>query len=369
MRNAACLTLFAALLPLGGCGDLPAASAADRLAALDHGRYAVQSLHGVVVTQTDALAAPTSVQVLGDQLVVLDAFADHSIHVVRRGDGVLERSIGPRGRGPGEFEYAASIDPVPGSDGAFWVYDVTLRRSTLVDLEADFEEGHRVGDEILLINTDVLVLDPVRIGDGLLGLGFFQAGRIGHLDDDGRLVSTSGQTPLPGLDIPASTRQHAYQSRMEPNPSRTRLAVATRHADALEIYDARGRRVALGERPFDFEPAFEVQEKAGRPALASGDALRFGYVDLATTDDRIFALFSGQTRAAADPSRANFGSFVHVYDWSGRLQQVLELETPAIAIGVTADGGTLYAVQHDPVPAVVEYALSRAVEQRLALAE
>ncbi|NIU77657.1 MAG: hypothetical protein GWN71_30125, partial [Gammaproteobacteria bacterium] len=91
-------------------------------------------------------------------------------------------------------------------------------------------------------------------------------------------------------------------------------------------------------RPFDFEPVFEVGRKNGQPSLATGADLRFGYVDVATTEDRIYALFSGQTRGGAPPGRAVFGLYVHVYDWTGQLREVLELDRPAISVAVTEDG-------------------------------
>lgn len=369
MRNSTLCALLAGAVVLPGCGDLQAkASASDRLAALEPAARHVEAVASRVLSEDETLAGPSDIDVVGGELVVLDAMADKSVHLIRRTNGALERSFGPRGRGPGEFERAWSVDPVPGSEGAFWVYDLTLRRSTYVDLEEDGGEPAKVGDRMMLIRSDQMVLDPVHIGGEILTLGLFQAGRIGHLDGDGRLVSTSGPTPLPGLDLPAFVRQHAYQSRMKPNPSRTRLAVATRHADVLEIYDAHGRRLAVGERPFNFEPAFEVKEKGGSPALASGDALRFGYVDLATTDDRIYALFSGRTRGGSPPGEAVFGRYVHVFDWTGRLRQVLELDVPILALAVTEDGRTLYGIRHDPVPGIVVFELNRS-QRQLALAE
>jgi hypothetical protein len=46
-----------------------------------------------------------------------------------------------------------------------------------------------------------------------------------------------------------------------------------------------------------------------------------------------------------------------VFDWTGTLRQVLELDEPALSLAVEPDGRTLYTVRHEPAPAVVRYRL------------
>ena len=64
-------------------------------------------------------------------------------------------------------------------------------------------------------------------------------------------------------------------------------------------------------------------------ALATGENLRFGYVDVAVATDRIYALFSGRTRAG-HPEDAVYANQVHVFDWSGALLSVLHLDADAM---------------------------------------
>ncbi len=352
-----CLVL---LLPaVVACGDPSAhAASADGPPSFDHAAFHPAHLTGRVLNADDALAVPTRVAVVGGHLIVLDPVADSMVKEIDRDDGRLVRQFGRRGQGPGEFEGPWSIDPVPGSSSRFWVYDLMLDRSTLVDLDADFDDRARLGDRILRLRGTATLLDPIRVAGHIVSPGLFQSGRLAILDGRGTLLRKTGPTPLPQLpDIPASVRQHAYQSRMEPNPSRTRLALATRHADRIDIYRADGTPITAAQRLFRFEPAFEVGEHDGRPVFATGGDLRFGYIDLATTERRIYALFSGRTRAGF-PGRANYGRFVHVFDWSGRLVRVLELDTPAIAVAVDAAGRTLYTIRHDPKPAILAYDLA-----------
>lgn len=347
------------LLPaLAACGNLSArASSADGPPSLDHAAFHPVQLKGRVLNADTTLAAPTSMAIVGNHLVLVDPFADSMIEEIDRSDGAMVREFGRRGEGPGEFEGPWSVDPVPGSNTRFWLYDLTLGRLTLVDLEADFDGESRLGDHVLLLHVGAAIMEPIRVGDHLVSLGFFQQGRVAVLDDHGTLLRTVGPTPLANQShIPATIRQHAYQSRMKANPSRTRLAIVTRHADRLDIYRADGTPLTVAQRPFGFDPAFRVGKHDGKPVFTSGENLRFGYIDLATTERHIFALFSGRTRAGF-PGRANYGRYVHVFDWSGRLIRVLKLDAPAIAVAVDPAGGTLYTIRHQPTPAVVAYDL------------
>jgi hypothetical protein len=347
------------LLPaLAACGNLSASTAAaDGPPSLDHASFRPTQLTGQVLNADDALAMPTCVAVVGGDLVVVDPYADSMIKEIDRSTGVLVREFGRHGEGPGEFEGPWSVDPVPGSSTQFWVYDLMLGRSTLVDLKADFDGEARLGDRVMRLHATAALMEPIRVGNHMVSLGFFRHGRVAVLDDHGALLRTVGPTPLPERPgIPAAVRQHAYQSRMKANPSRTRLVIATRHADRLDIYSADGTPLKVAQRPFRFDPVFKVDEHDGKPVFATGENLRFGYLDLATTDRRIYALFSGRTRAGF-PGEANYGRFIHVFDWSGRLLRVLELDTPAIAVATDPAGHTLYTVRHKPSPAIMAYAL------------
>jgi hypothetical protein len=65
-------------------------------------------------------------------------------------------------------------------------------------------------------------------------------------------------------------------------------------------------------------------------------------------------LFSGRTREDY-PERANYGSMVHEFGWDGRFKAEHRLDADLIAIAWSEEDGLLYAVRHEPVPAVVVY--------------
>jgi hypothetical protein len=315
------------------------------------------ALSGAPLYDGDLLAMPTQIAVVADRVVLVDGFAENPIHVIDGADGSHVASLGRSGEGPGEFEWPRAVEAAPGHDGAFWVFDAALSRLTLVEPErwATEPSSSRV---TLPIQAPAQVTNMVRMEpDRLLAAGFFGDGRLGHFDGSGSYMGASGALPSSVVNAPPEVVQHAYRGILKPDPARRRLVLANRHAGFLEVFASDGHPTRRIEGPFPFEPTFEVRAGEKGPSFATGDDLRFGYLDVAPTADRIYALFSGRTRAS-HPERAVYGSTVHVFGWDGELQAVLRLDVDAMAIAVDENHGRLLAIRHLPTPAVVSFGLA-----------
>lgn len=324
--------------------------------SLSHEALPLRPLEGRTLDLGDRLAYPVAVAAVGERIVILDAHLEPAVHLIEPDGRVL--GLGVAGDGPGEYRAPRSVVAAPEGAGAFWVYDIALRRLTRIDPAA---EAATAGDEVptVTLRTDAVVTDPVWQGaERLLALGYFTEGRFAAFDRDGGMRQAVGALPESDREVPPTVLQHAWQGRMEPRPDGGRLAVGSRHAGRLEIFAADGRLVRRAEVPFEFLPRYRVAGTNGEPRLGTGEDLRFGYLDVSVTGERIFALFSGRLRGAF-AERAPFGDHVHVFDWEGRFLEALRLDADALAIAVDPDGGTLYAVGHHPAPAARRYALEQ----------
>lgn len=155
---------------------------------------------------------------------------------------------------------------------------------------------------------------------------------------------------------PLAIRQQAYQTSIARHPSRDRFAAVTRYADRLEIFTTAGARLAEAIRRRSFDPAYGFGGSAGSERLAVGQDLRYGYIALAADSGGVFALYSGRSHLEAG-GKAPYGSVVECFDWEGVLVRTFVLDADALAIAVDAAGQTLFAVVHEPLPAVVRYKL------------
>lgn len=346
-------------LLLAGCGLLDEDDRASRQSGAPLPPSNAQ-LASSVLSRDSAFGGLSDLKVVGRHLVVTDAYSEPALHLVRRADGTLEGSFGPRGEGPGEFEHAGRLVRDRSRPSRFWVFDSELRRLTPgAVVRGDSIALDRSG--IVDLRTDVTLYAARPMTDSLLvGLGFFTEGRYGLFDRSGEIVGTRGSVP-PGEDhVPARVRQHAHQCFIAVHPRRPTLVLANRHAGRIEIHRMDRPGFRLADTPEPFPPRYEMASGERGPVMATGGGLRFGYVDVAATDRLVYGLYSGRERAEA--KRAHFGNELHVFAWDGTLLRTLSLdgEHPAIALG--PGGRRLYALAWDPVPSVVAYDLSAEAE-------
>lgn len=318
----------------------------------------VVPLSGRVVAQGDFLGRPNSIAVAGDRLVVTDGSAPF-VHVLSVRDGAHQVSFGQQGAGPGEFQRATAVLPDVRGDGAFWVFDATLARISRFAMPAgaavprvDQTLNLSAGGPTLFMKADWL--DDSTI----VATGIYPDGRIAVTDRRGRILRYIGKRPPSpaGADVPITVLQHAFTGPLTVAPDRRRVAMGTENADRLEIYRADGALVRELRGAFGFDPVYEVHRRPAGNTMATGQDLRFGYTGLASTDDHIYAMYSGQLRAEGG-GYSYFGTEVHVYTWSGERVATYKLDARARAITITPDGRRLYAVQWTPEPRVVEYAM------------
>lgn len=341
-----------------GC---PAPDRASVEAHFDHAELAPARLEGRTLID-QGLYLPFAIAVVGSYLVVGDrTAADSLVKVYRRNDGALVHAFGRQGSGPGEFRAIWSVRPGPGATPErreAWVFDFTLRRMTGLDLS---DSGLRHPDRdrpVVVLRSEATVTGAEWLNDTtIVAVGFFPNGRLGYFDLNGSPRAVVGPLPADGAGIPIPVLQHAYQGTLALKPDRTRLAVANRHAGRIELFTPEGTRLAIIRGPYDFVPQFRAapgRDSARTPVFASGDALRFGYTAIAATPDGVFGLFSGRTRRGF-PGEANFGQFVHLFDWEGRFLQAYDLGQAVFTLDVDPSGRRIYAARHEPEPAVLVF--------------
>lgn len=330
-----------------------------------------EPLTGQPFATGDYLDSPSKMVAIDGRLVLLDRSAP-MVHVFRLEDGRRIGSFGAKGDGPGEYRNPGEVQRDPHDPGAFWIFDGGLLRMTR--LRFGHADSLPAVDSIVNLHAGTGVFfEPVWLTDTTLAVaGIFPGhpdGRLLLTRGDGEFIRGIGTAPRhPGAaNIPTTVLQHAYEGPLAVHPARSRLALATRLADRLEIYRADGTLAKQVVGSTGFLPKFEVNERAEGVSMATGDDLRVGYVDLESTGELIFALFSGSARSEAG-SRVYFGKEVHVFDWDGNLVSRLALGERAFTIAVDSGSGFLYATHHDPAPRVARYRLPSALHARARMA-
>ena len=102
-------------------------------------------------------------------------------------------------------------------------------------------------------------------------------------------------------------------------------------------------------------PRVEISETP-EPQVLYRKENRFGFMDIAVTPERIYALYSGKTYA-----RDRQGAFVSnrllEYDWEGNLMQIFNFDVSLRGITYDEDEGLLYGITGDSKMSVVKLKL------------
>jgi hypothetical protein len=197
-------------------------------------------------------------------------------------------------------------------------------------------------------------------GGRILASGLFDHGRLAVIDTTGVTAAFVGETPWDGDSASAFITQQAFSGVLKPDEHRSRVALALRYADQIEIFDSVGVPTRTFTGPFAFRPTYHIGRRGKGLDINFRDDTRFGYVWVDANDAGLVALFSGRILGAAR-RRSNFGRFVHDIAWDGTLRHVYRLDRDAVALAIAQDGRTLFALCPDengrPSSDVVSYRL------------
>lgn len=319
------------------------------------------TIQGRVLIPSDSLYLPQDVAIVDEYLVIIDASME-AAQVYNRSDGKYVKTLGRHGKGPGEFAGVWSINKDYINPNAFWIFDFDLFRLTKWLVGSEFPE-------IIITLQKGMPYNPVVIGDSLvISPGFsLTEGRFAIYDTSGKLIREIGPVPEGGAaKVPVWIHLEAYQGTLKIKPDRSKLVMGTRYADQIEIYDPDGVLITKVSGPLNSIPIYEVHSVGDKPVMAiNRDKTYFGYLDLDVTNDLIYALYSGRLPPKY-PGRANFGEYIHIYDWNGNLVRIHKLDNDVIEIAVDESGEKLYALRHDPSPAILEYKISSNFEEQIA---
>jgi len=331
------LALGAAYLSLGGSVASHEPMVADRCVS---GDAAPTILPATVLSASPALALPSGLGVVGQYLVIIDDASDSVLHVLDRHDGTWVRSLGRRGRGPGEFHGAWSLDPARNAPPSVWVYDLPLRRLTEVPLLPK-PTDRRVEPRMVRLTDGAVLTGPHWLTpNSIVTTGFLVDARLALYDSTGRRIGGLG-TPGRLADQPIQ----ATQARLTSHPQKQVLALANRYTSHIELVSLASQKLETVTGPIPVNDGGATVELD-----------RFGYVDAAATAQRVVALFSGR-ESEEFGARAVFGACLHTFDWQGTFREAYRLDSDVLAIAASADGEFVYAVRHEPTPAVVRFRL------------
>lgn len=341
-----------ALLGLSACGDGSGQSGSENERPIPPNEYSVTPtfVPTTILYQSDQLAAPTDLAVIGDHLVILDPYGAPVIHLINRWTGDVVTRTGNVGEGPGEYQFARSVTG-NGRD-SIWVSDAALGRITVLAVE-DLLDGE--SHSHILYTPDVRG-EIERLSDGrFLASEYTGAGRFMVVNQHGLEPVPRGDGITPPYGVPIGVAVRARDQLLSPHPSRPLVAGVGIWTGEVLYYTTDGLVAETIDPPVPLQFEYTVSPDRQNPSLRPAPGSKRGYVGLATTNDFVVAVFSGRDLALGENAMA--GRDLQVFDWTGGIQGIYRLDSDVMRIAIDPVSGVIYGTRWGTEPAIIRFDL------------
>lgn len=258
--------------------------------------------------------------------------------------GKHKKSLYKVGRGPEEFIGVCSSGFM---DDKFWMFD--SQNNTLAIIEN------------LINNPTILstykVEPPIRIVNLLNNCSFvtlgFGSGTKNRFDNynfiDNKVTTGYGNINTLKNFIKITSGKHNYPLMMEKNvfasffsvkPDKSKFVAAYAYFDAIEIYNTTGELKICLRGPTDKFPQLEVYHEGGGSGVITPRNTKVGYSQVISTDNYIYALYSGENIFEHGFSAKS----LFVFDWNGTPIKKFKLSHPIETFCVDEKNTIIYSV-------------------------
>lgn len=323
----------------------------------NEGKYdKVENLrHKVLDIPEMLIGSPVDIQKDGDHLIVLDYKQDSLFHKIDWKNGRYLGMFGQKGQGPNEFIYPSSLNGL--GDGRFSCYDVAKKELSLIGLD---EKWNKVDISRLFRYEPMITFNIVPVVDSLFIVsGETNGSMFALIDKGGEVLSLSDEYPYKDEDekkISTKYRAMAYQGTLRVN-SKGYFAYAVTLAEQIHLYKVENRMIEKLGAVIDGYGHYEPYlSRNGGYGVAHSAEYPICYMDLAVSDEYVYALYAGRT-FESHKLLAYEGEVVFVYDWTGKLVKTYQLDVPITQFCVDEDEGVIYATASIPEPTIVSFNL------------
>jgi hypothetical protein len=321
-------------------------------------------IKGTLLISEELLQDPWSIGLVDSLLIISNSKGEPLAEVYDNYTGNFINSFLQIGSGPTEVLALSAVQAAPGEEYVF-LYDLIGMKMLKVEKNSLKKKGENIVVEpyynLNQIDKDELISKYYYFTeDYLLGVLNSSKGRLGLINK--KTHDISYYIPITDtIDSRLNERQNAklFSSDITISPDRKKVALSTHMADIIDIYEMKGNRLdSIWHYQTYLPHNLKIIEFENYPPVAAYTAQsRNGYLDITSSKENVYALFSGRKMDTKDYYYANI---IRVVDWGGKETYELHVDYPLKRIVVDENGDKLYGIAlNNGEFAIVEFNLKQ----------
>jgi hypothetical protein len=303
------------------------------------------------VIDKDFVGKPNRMAIIDSFLYVVDGSQamDSIVHLFNLKNNTYNGIVIPRGPGPGELysigEICSSID-----NKTIWGDDITGRKWVGFDKEMLVQAKQSVIKQKIQFHEKMIYVDdPVWISDtSFIALDSKSYKERFYILD----INLDNISPVynPYFHFSENISKHVLNDIFSINrsvkPDKSKIVLAGRYFDCLEFYSIDGICLKIVKGP-DKNFIFNYNERKSESSnyMAKTDETRRAYTNIKSTNNRIYAQYSGKARG--DSSHYSYSNLIYTFDWNGNPLEKYILDCTIGGFDVDIADQMIYAIKED----------------------
>jgi hypothetical protein len=283
-------------------------------------------------------------------LYAIDASTDSIVHIFNIDKKTYNGLVIGRGAGPNELISVSNIT-LSIDNKSIWAYDITGRKWVQFDREQLYQTNKSIVTDKILFSKNQLnnsYLDaPEWISDSTficLDVDSY-ANRFLIFDKQLKnVLSVRNQQFSFNEDYPLFILNDMFSTKIDVKPDKTKIVLAGRYLDCIEIYNIDGTLTKLLKGPeTGFRFQYNKEQSLNRGALIKSRESRRAYIGIKTTDKGIYALYSGKEKQ--DTSNYSNSNIIYSFDWEGNPLKKYILDCQIVAFDIDETDDKIFAIK------------------------
>ncbi len=316
----------------------------DQATIIEKTDFTIESIEGNNIIGLDSLLFPYRIYFNNGKLYILDEHPSYSLSVYTIQTNEFQGRYLKKGNGPDEILFVKSLQF---SEDTLIAFDNKKRRLLYFDKDSLVSKPKML-KEIKIENTEVK--QPLLSNSGRI-VDFSIAGthRLNIYNFNGDLIDKVGTMPkMEGFEL---TKGVTYSAECQMAILDSTIVLAYLFTDMIDIYTIDGVLLKRNFGPVKVPPSTAVMDLGNGATMGSGgpDAIN-AFTSPRIGENFIMTLFNG--RLMTDGYHTNY---IYVFDAQGNPDRILELDKGIFVFTVDWENQYIYALTHDPVPAVIKF--------------